>query len=702
MNTTRKCPKCSNEIPAHSPGGTCPKCLLGLALGVDNPTRAVNESFGSGVFPIPAADQLVGKFPNLEIQHLIGQGGMGAVYQARQTNLDRMVALKILSPHLNEHPAFAERFMREARTLAKLAHPNIVTVFDFGETDSMHYLVMEFVDGVNLRDTIESTQFSPVEALAVIGQVCDALQYAHDQGIVHRDIKPENILVNKQGLVKIADFGLAKLLEPSERDFTLTNTRQVMGTVKYMAPEQIEKPEQVDHRADLYSLGVVFYELLTGELPIGRFAVPSAKAEINRRLDDVVLKTLEKEPDHRFQQASQIKTAVEAAELARLAAGDDVPYASIESKHSTQKIPALSFKSDDVYAGMAHCYGIARISEPDILEVEYEVQDGFGVTKTAATTVKIPISNLASVQFKAGLFRDTVAIQAETMSAVTDIPSAKRGRLNLYTKKIDLDIVNQFVGRMQDLIPSAQSNPQAIAPSAPVKSSFGNADSVTQQEMVIYEESMQYPLIGMLAMGVVHLLLGSFLAFYNLAGSSGMREQTAVKSIMELLREIISVADFREIFWSSVISLAFAIVLLGTAYLIHKRKSYAASMLGAILACAPIHLFAIVTLPLAIWTLIVIDTPLCKKVFRAAAYARKHDSNSKNVRMILFLSCSILALAAGGLALIWMAFSFSATKYEHKKPNVKFQPPAITEQVDTIPPVGAQPINNQNEIKIKK
>ena len=138
-----------------------------------------------------------------------------------------------------------------------------------------------------------------------------ALQYAHDQGIVHRDIKPENILLDKQGRVKIADFGIAKILGREGKDSTLTEGKQVIGTPHYMAPEQVEKPQTVDHRADIYSLGVVFYEMLTGELPLGRFAPPSRKAQIDVRLDEVVLHTLEKEPERRYQHASQVRTDVE-------------------------------------------------------------------------------------------------------------------------------------------------------------------------------------------------------------------------------------------------------------------------------------------------------------------------------------------------------------------------------------------------------
>jgi predicted Ser/Thr protein kinase len=254
---------------------------------------------------------LAARFPGLEILELLGQGGMGAVYKARQPNLDRMVALKILSPSLAADPAFAERFTREARALARLSHPNIVSVHDFGQAGDLYYFIMEYVDGVSLRQLERRERLEPAQALAIVPQVCEALQFAHDQGVVHRDIKPENILLDKKGRVKIADFGLAKLLGRGPADFTLTQPQQVMGTVHYMAPEQMEHPAEVDQRADIYSLGVVFYEMLTGELPLGRFAPPSQRVQVDVRLDEVVLKALEKEPERRYQQASQVKTDVE-------------------------------------------------------------------------------------------------------------------------------------------------------------------------------------------------------------------------------------------------------------------------------------------------------------------------------------------------------------------------------------------------------
>lgn len=257
------------------------------------------------------ADELARRLPELEEFELLGQGGMGAVYRARHRHLERPVAVKVLDAALRHDPSFAERFGREARTLAKLDHPNVVRVYDFGERDGLYYLVMELVDGVNLRQTLRAGHLDTQDALAMVPKICEALQYAHDQGVVHRDIKPENILVDRQGTVKIADFGLAKMVGAAP-DSGLTQSRQIMGTPSYMAPEQVEHPTEVDHRADIFALGVVFYELLTGELPIGRFPPPSKKVEVDVRLDEVVLRTLEKEPDLRYQQARELKSDVEA------------------------------------------------------------------------------------------------------------------------------------------------------------------------------------------------------------------------------------------------------------------------------------------------------------------------------------------------------------------------------------------------------
>jgi tRNA A-37 threonylcarbamoyl transferase component Bud32 len=309
MSEARSCSVCGAALPSDAPAGLCPKCLLERGLH-NSGSSASTSAYPPAPFATPTPAELAGRFPQLEILELLGQGGMGAVYKARQRGLDRLVALKILPPEAGRDPAFAERFTREARALAKLSHANIVGVHDFGQADGLFYFVMEYVDGVNLRQALQGGQLQPAEALRIVPQICAALQFAHEEGVVHRDIKPENILLDKKGRVKIADFGLAKLLGRPTSD-RLTATHQVMGTPHYMAPEQIERPQQVDHRADIYSLGVVFYEMLTGELPLGRFEPPSKRVRVDVRLDDVVLRALEREPERRYQTISHVKTEVE-------------------------------------------------------------------------------------------------------------------------------------------------------------------------------------------------------------------------------------------------------------------------------------------------------------------------------------------------------------------------------------------------------
>ncbi|MCC6233891.1 MAG: protein kinase [Verrucomicrobiales bacterium] len=311
------CPQCGTDVPADAPAGLCPRCLVGLNLGgpphdlAGDPTQDASSP-ETGVGPgWGSMAEVSALFPQLEIVGCLGRGGMGVVYKARQSRLNRWVALKVLAPGRERDPRFAERFAREAQALARLAHPAIVGVHDFGEVQGHFYLLMEYVDGVNLRTLVRERRFAPERALAVIPRICEALQYAHDQGVVHRDIKPENILIDSQGRVKIADFGIAKLLGPLAPDGALTDVRGVVGTPHYMAPEQVERPTTVDHRADIYSLGVVFYELLTGELPLGKFPPPSTKASIDPRLDAVVLRSLEKEPARRYQRAGEVRTDVE-------------------------------------------------------------------------------------------------------------------------------------------------------------------------------------------------------------------------------------------------------------------------------------------------------------------------------------------------------------------------------------------------------
>lgn len=312
---TRTCPVCATVMPEGFPAGLCPKCLLAASVGVD-PARSASSDARSG--GVPSVEVLRRLFPELEILDLLGTGGMGAVYKARQPRLNRLVALKIMVCPPGHQADFTLRFEREAQVLARLNHPHIVVIYDFGDigpertgADSIYYFLMEFVDGTDLGQLIKSKELTPAQALAIVPQICEALQYAHDQGITHRDIKPANILLDKRDTVKIADFGLAKMIGSGAEETLLgglTLTGTAMGTPHYMAPEQWEHPEEVDHRADIYALGVVFYEMLTGERPAGVFKPPSRKTfpPVNPKLDGVVMRAMDKNPERRYQRAGQI------------------------------------------------------------------------------------------------------------------------------------------------------------------------------------------------------------------------------------------------------------------------------------------------------------------------------------------------------------------------------------------------------------
>jgi tRNA A-37 threonylcarbamoyl transferase component Bud32 len=308
MNDAIPCPKCGDVLPADAPQGLCPRCLAALNFATE--TMPPDASILPHEAPLKP-EELEPHFPQLEILECLGRGGMGVVYKARQKSLNRLVALKLLAPERAGDAKFAIRFAREAQALATLSHPHIVTIHDFGQAGGFYFLLMEFIDGVNLRQAMKAGRFTPDQALAIVPPVCEALQYAHEHGIVHRDIKPENLLLDKTGRVKIADFGIAKIIDLDEAvEAPREDSRTTMaGTPAYAAPEQ--QGGQADHRADIYSLGVVLYELLTGELPGKNLAPPSQRVQIDVRLDEVVLRALETQPELRYATAAEFRTRLQ-------------------------------------------------------------------------------------------------------------------------------------------------------------------------------------------------------------------------------------------------------------------------------------------------------------------------------------------------------------------------------------------------------
>jgi serine/threonine protein kinase len=335
--TNASCPTCGKPLPSGR--AECPACLFaqGFATGSD------------GADSLPDLGEIQSRFPHFEILECLGRGGMGVVYKARQKSLNRLVALKVLAPEREHDTHFFARFSREAEILARLNHPRIVTIHDFGESGAWFYLVMEFVDGVSLRDVLREGRMEPRQALAIVPEICDALQFAHDHGVVHRDIKPENILLDRQGRVKVADFGIAKLADmgnepaPETGPGTpqLTQAGKVLGTPAYMAPEQMTEPDKVDHRADIYALGAVFYQMLTGETPQAAAEPPSRKVTVDVRLDEIVLRALEKDPARRYQRVSEVRTRLE--NLEEREAPDSKPRVILEKKKLSRWLlgPAL-------------------------------------------------------------------------------------------------------------------------------------------------------------------------------------------------------------------------------------------------------------------------------------------------------------------------------------------------------------------------
>ncbi|MCF7787597.1 MAG: serine/threonine protein kinase [Prosthecobacter sp.] len=279
------------------------------------PTQAGETA---AALPSLAPEELAPHFPQLDILECLGRGGMGVVYKARQKSLNRLVALKLLAPERADDPQFAARFEKEAQALAALNHPNIVGVHDFGQAGGFYFLLMEFVDGVNLRQLLQAKRLTPKEALSIVPPVCEALQCAHDHGIVHRDIKPENLLIDKAGVVKIADFGIAKIVHSGPDTLVCSGEEQTgvaaslpFGTPDYAAPEQHDQSTTTDHRADIYSLGVVLYEMLTGERPQQDFVPPSKRVQVDIRIDEIVLRALEVKPELRFATAAEFRTQIE-------------------------------------------------------------------------------------------------------------------------------------------------------------------------------------------------------------------------------------------------------------------------------------------------------------------------------------------------------------------------------------------------------
>lgn len=269
------------------------------------------------------------RYEGFELLSVLGRGGMGTIYMARDIELSRIVALKVLNRDLAHEEAFARRFQAEGRVLARLDHPNIVRVFSLRRMADELMIVMEFVEGGSLKDVLRQAMLPPARAVGIARQVLEALAHAHEHGIVHRDIKPSNILLARDGRVKIADFGLAKRISTADDD--TTRTHGAFGTLHYMSPEQVVGDRDVDARSDLFSLGTMLYEVLTGRLPFARDAshyrilktiaelefpdLRAQKAGLCPELVELVERAIQKDAADRFGSAEAMLRALDAVDL---------------------------------------------------------------------------------------------------------------------------------------------------------------------------------------------------------------------------------------------------------------------------------------------------------------------------------------------------------------------------------------------------
>lgn len=326
MAVLSRCFHCQAALPAGEPGArvvVCEECRTENRLpGYDELTVATKQQKPKKkIAPIQVRpDDMIGTTfgqGRYRVEALVVQGGMGAVFRGRQTNLDRDVAIKVLPTGDLQDPVFAQRFEREAKTLATFDHPHIVPIYDFGKERGWYYIVMGFVGGPdgrakNLDDLIRAQggRLEVETAIRVMEQVCWALEYAHQKKIVHRDIKPGNLLIDGQGNIRIADFGIASCGEQGG-DTSLTGSGMTLGSLRYMSPEQRDAPTEVDGRSDLFSLGKVFYKTLTGKVPEGNYVkVRRLRADVDARFDDVIDRALAPDPGMRFASAGQMWRAI--------------------------------------------------------------------------------------------------------------------------------------------------------------------------------------------------------------------------------------------------------------------------------------------------------------------------------------------------------------------------------------------------------
>ncbi len=365
------CPSCRRSADLPEGARRCPFCGASVFTHPEEVTRPLAPT-AEGPDPRDLLPE-GGLLGDYRIERLLGYGGMGVVYLASRG--DRKVALKALATRFAEEETFVKRFAREANALASLHHPGIVALVDRGEAAGRYFFAMEYVDGISLGRFLSERPAKCQDVLDWVPPVCEALDYAHAQGILHRDIKPGNLLRTLAGQVKLADFGLARLVHGPAAMTELTQTQTVLGTRDYMAPEARLGARSSDHRSDIYAVGVVAYEMLTGELPIGHFAPPSRRRWLDSRLDEIVLKALDPEPIRRYQHAGEFGRALQAV-LAGSPSAGPLPEKRVQFTCVCGRRIATEVSRAGQDLMCSGCGRILKVPSPNCPECGAELLDG--------------------------------------------------------------------------------------------------------------------------------------------------------------------------------------------------------------------------------------------------------------------------------------------------------------------------------------
>lgn len=340
-------------------------------------------------FEAPSPEHLAELLPQYDIQAFIAQGGMGAVYRGRQSSLDRDVAVKVLPKELGADPEFRESFRTEAKAMARLNHPNLIGVYDFGDADGMPYIVMEYVEGCSLHESAWNQVVDPAQAVSIVKAICEGLAHAHEHGIIHRDIKPANILLNLRAQPKIGDFGLANPTDSEELGL-------VMGTPGYTAPEVFQDAAQAGPLADLYSVGVILHQLLTGIDPAGSEG-PPAQATGNLRLDACWRKATHVNPSQRYASVAAMGEELEKWSTSKpgtLVAGGAVPSSLAPARPAPQLVSQSSGGGGGMFVKVAiiAILGVVVVFTYQLLQeykadIKEKIADSQGRDLTGSTQV---------------------------------------------------------------------------------------------------------------------------------------------------------------------------------------------------------------------------------------------------------------------------------------------------------------------------